>query len=418
MGEPLWRTPPGRLAAGHVYGMAGALGAELRRLAGRFGPEAVAGLVPQVVRLLELLEALAGPGPGPGPEAEALLRTVPSLRGERREGAAEAEPACEEPERRLCEAPRTEQVLQTRLAQLEEENQKLLVQLAANQSQEDVTLRKEREVMLRLKEVVDKQRDEIRAQAHEIVCKNRDVEALQEQLNRFMSMNEDLRHKLAVVQAQLKSALEKKESFEMMALENQREVDRLTRAASAPFPRPRMSETASPAAELRRPDQGRNSAPSGFSKEEFQQILQERNELKTSLFLVQEELAYYQRELLNDQRIPGLLLDAMRSTIKKQRKKIRAKMLGTVEEQASSDEDEGSWLPPPRTDCVDSQPPESKIKSFFGLWYHSSSKDPPDPGCSGVWEITDSQGVHFGQEEEDKPTHGSSTERCLLPDLS
>lgn len=32
--------------------------------------------------------------------------------------------------------------------------------------------------MLRLKEVVDKQRDEIRAQAHEIVCKSRDTEAV------------------------------------------------------------------------------------------------------------------------------------------------------------------------------------------------------------------------------------------------
>lgn len=34
-----------------------------------------------------------------------------------------------------------------------------------------------------------------------------------------------------------------------------------------------------------------------FSKEELQQILQERNELKTSLFLVEEELAYYQRSV-------------------------------------------------------------------------------------------------------------------------
>lgn len=32
--------------------------------------------------------------------------------------------------------------------------------------------------MLRLKEVVDKQRDELRAQAHEIVCKSRDTEAV------------------------------------------------------------------------------------------------------------------------------------------------------------------------------------------------------------------------------------------------
>lgn len=42
----------------------------------------------------------------------------------------------------------------------------------------DSTLRKEREVMLRLKEVVDKQRDEIRAQAHEILLKTQDTEAV------------------------------------------------------------------------------------------------------------------------------------------------------------------------------------------------------------------------------------------------
>ncbi|XP_050785257.1 rab-interacting lysosomal protein isoform X2 [Gopherus flavomarginatus] len=379
MEEPLWRTPAGRLAPEHVYRMAGALGAELQRLSGRFGPEAVAGLVPQVVRLLELLEALAGPA---GAEsscrdpAETLLRTLQSLRGERRREEAAA-PGASDLEQKLSEAQRKEHVLQNQLAQLEEENQKLLAQLAESQSQEDSTLRKEREVMLRLKEVVDKQRDEIRAQAHEIVCKNHDTEAVQ-----------------------LKSALEKKEDLETTVLENRREIDRLSRTASGASPRLNMDGAAAPVEELQHQDWGRNSAPSCFSKEELKQILQERNELKTSLFLVQEELAYYQRELLNDERIPSFLLDAMKSTIKKQRKKIRAKMLGTAEEPASSDEDESA-------DCVDSQPRESKIKSFFDLWYHSSSKDPPNPGCSGVWEISDSQDVHFEQEEENKPTHGS-----------
>lgn len=69
MAEPLWRTPPGRLAPPHVYRMAGALGAELRRLSARFGPDAVAGLVPPVVRLLELLEALVAAPPGAEGEA-------------------------------------------------------------------------------------------------------------------------------------------------------------------------------------------------------------------------------------------------------------------------------------------------------------------------------------------------------------
>lgn len=66
-GEHSWRP---RAAAGAetaaelVYHLAGALGTELQELARRFGPEAAAGLVPLVVRALELLEkAAVGPAP-------------------------------------------------------------------------------------------------------------------------------------------------------------------------------------------------------------------------------------------------------------------------------------------------------------------------------------------------------------------
>uniref|UniRef100_A0A8C4P7J2 Rab interacting lysosomal protein n=1 Tax=Dromaius novaehollandiae TaxID=8790 RepID=A0A8C4P7J2_DRONO len=240
----------------------------------------------------------------------------------------------------------------------------------------------QRRLMLRLKEVVDKQRDEIRAQAHEIVCKSRDTEALQEQLNRFMSMNEDLRHKVAVVQAQLKSALEKKSDLEAVVLQTQREMSRRTRTDP--------------------PHQGPGKSPAHccFSKEELQQILQERNELKTNLFLVQEELAYYQRELLNEERIPSFFLDAMKSTIKKQRRKIRAKMLGTAEEPASWDAaaSPGRLLSPTPLICS---------PGSFGLWYQGSSGDPPAPSCAGAWEIVDSLETHPEQEGERRPAAGS-----------
>ncbi|NWI34149.1 RILP protein, partial [Sula dactylatra] len=306
-------------------------------------------------------------------------------------------------EQRLWETECRERALHSRLVRLEEQNRQLLGQLAESQSQEDSTARKEREVMLRLKEVVDKQRDELRAQAHEIVCKSRDTEALQEQLHRFMAMNEDLRHKVAVVQAQLKSALEKKSDLEAAMLQTQREMSRRSRTASEiQQPQPGLEGASSPVEEPQRPDanMGRSTAHCCFSKEELEQILQERNELKTNLFLVQEELAYYQRELLNEERVPSFFLDAMKSTIKRQRKKIRAKMLGTVEESASSDEDEGSWLPARGADCVDAQPPESKIRSFFGLWYQGSSKDPPASSCSGAWEIINSLDTQLEQEAE------------------
>ncbi|NXG50556.1 RILP protein, partial [Psilopogon haemacephalus] len=316
----------------------------------------------------------------------------------------------QDPEQRLWEAERRERSLQGRLARLEEQNQQLLGQLAESQSQEDSTVRKEREVMLRLKEVVDKQRDELRAQAHEIICKSRDTEALQEQLHRFMAMNEDLRHKVAVVQAQLKSALEKKSDLEAAMLQTQREMSKRSRTtAESQQPKPSLGEAPSPAEEPQHQDgdAGRSPAHCCFSKEDLQQILQERNELKTNLFLVEEELAYYQRELLNEERVPSFFLDAMKSTIKRQRKKIRAKMLGTTEEPASSDEEEASWLPAHGTDSVDAQPPESKIRSFFGLWYQGSSKDPPTPSCSGAWEIIDSLDTEMEPERESEPAASS-----------
>lgn len=45
----------------------------------------------------------------------------------------------------------------------------------------------------------------------------------------------------------------------------------------------------------RQPGRPAEAGPSGFSKEELQQILQERNELKAKVFLLKEELAYFQR---------------------------------------------------------------------------------------------------------------------------
>lgn len=98
-----------------------------------------------------------------------------------------------------------------------------------------------------------------------------------------------------------------------------------------------------------------------FTKKEVRDIIFERNELKTNLFLVQEELSYYQRwtcrpqklhqihlplendpsvclcrEILNEERCPGFLLEAVRSAIKKRRRVIKAKMLGIPVNDCSS----------------------------------------------------------------------------------
>ncbi|KAL8198908.1 UNVERIFIED_CONTAM: hypothetical protein K2H54_029454 [Gekko kuhli] len=384
-------SAPRQLALEQVYRLAGALGSELQRLSDLCGPGAVAGLVTQVVCLLELLEALAA---GAGPRKQPLPPQQEAPAGE------------EDGEQALSEGRKREHLLQVRLAQVEEENQKLLAQLAGGQSQADRTTRQEREVMLRLKEVVDKQRDEIRAQAHEILSKSRDVEALQEQLSRFMAVNEELRHKLAIVQAQLKKALEEKEGLENALSETSREGNSRNRVRGGREPSRLGTDqgaAAAPPASEEAPC--RHQGGRCFSKEELQQILQERNELKTSLFLVREELAYYQRELLNNERIPSLLLAAMKSAIRKQQKKVRAKMLGTPEESGSSEEEEeeGVWLAAPDSDAVDGPVAPSRIKSFFGLWYRSSTtstKEGSAEASPAAWEIVDPQ--EAGPEQVEK----------------
>uniref|UniRef100_A0A6I8RUC6 Rab interacting lysosomal protein n=1 Tax=Xenopus tropicalis TaxID=8364 RepID=A0A6I8RUC6_XENTR len=256
----------------------------------------------------------------------------------------------------------------------------------------DCAAREERDLMLQLKKVVDMQRDQIRALTHETTQRNKDAEALQEQLDRFMKMNEDLRHKMSVLQAQLKSSLQRKTELEALLQEKRKESDALSKTIVVAPGIPDSNMNTSLCATVK--EDSRSSQPC-FTKEEVKQILQERHELKTNLFLVNEELQYYQRELLNDERIPSLLLCGIKSAIKKQRKKIKAKMLGITESAtSSSDEEDNTWAQAAGTDCVDSKPADSKIKSLFGTWYSKPVAD------TGPWEIITPKEINQEQKGE------------------
>ncbi|XP_068126394.1 rab-interacting lysosomal protein [Hyperolius riggenbachi] len=351
------------------------------------GLESVSGVVPQVVRVLELLESFVASGRERSytEEQELLIRAVRSSSREERPDL----------EQKLLEAQKKEHDLQNQLSQLTEENQKLLGQLTETKSQGECAAREERDLMLKLKVVVDRQRDEIRSLTRENHQKNKDTEALQEQLTRVMNVNEDLRRKLSVVNAQLKSSLQRKTDLENSLQQKQKEIDSLPLRMDVP---PVVADSNMNTLECKSQENNVNGEPSlslmCFTKEDVKQIIQERNELKTNLFLVNEELNYYQRELLNDERIPGIVLVGVKSAIRKQRKKIKAKMLGSVESPTSSDDDDSTWTQTTATDCVDSKPPDSQIKSLFGTWYGKQTTEP------GPWEIINSKEISVIQKEE------------------
>ncbi|XP_054649713.1 RILP-like protein 1 [Dunckerocampus dactyliophorus] len=377
------------LTVDDVYEIAKGIGTELERLIDSYGKESVVGLVPKVVKVLELLESFAARNHAHKYREEELLRTFESLQlqQKRRAGNDEINEKHEIREqhqkeqqwRSKCEE------LQVQVQQLQEDNEQLQSRLKGSHAHDDRVQRQEREVMLKLKQVVDKQRDELRAKVQEITTISKEVEALQEQLERFMKMNAELRHKQNVLQAQLKSTVERKADMEADLKEKVKVIEELqaqmdrTNSNSHSSPGHTNSKT-EPSADLKDPDQP------CFTKKEVRDIIFERNELKTNLFLVQEELNYYQREILNEERCPGFLLEAVRSIITKKRKVIKAKMLGTAVNDCSSDEEDKR----PLTEVDGTEKPaESRIRNLFGFltWTGSGRSPTHMSNATSSWEI-------------------------------
>ncbi|TNN38639.1 RILP-like protein 1 [Liparis tanakae] len=406
------------LTVDDVYDIAKLIGADVERLIDGCGKESVAGLVPKIVKVLELLENFTSRNREHELREEELLKTFETLQlrkkkttttttragGENDEGEHEIRELQQKEQQwgRRCEE------LEAQVQQLQEEREELTEErsrLKGSHAQEDRAQRQEREVMLKLKQVVDKQRDELRAKAQEITTVSKEAEALQEQLERFMKMNAELRHKQKVVQAQLKSSVERKADMEADLKEKNLEIETLQSQLedsggnnnnnNGPSS---LSHAASLESKKKSADDQKDLDRPCFTKKEVRDIIFERNELKTNLFLVQEELNYYQREILNEERCPGFLLEAVRSAIKKRRKLIKAKMLGFGENEcSSSDEEEEEERGSTEVDGSEAdKPAESRIRNLFGFLTRSGSgQSHAHTGSSAsTWEIIgDSEGA-------------------------
>ncbi|XP_042589160.1 RILP-like protein 1 isoform X1 [Cyprinus carpio] len=369
-----------------VYDIAAVVGQEFERIIDQYGCEALSRLVPKVVRVLEILEVLVSRN-SISPETEELRLELDRLRLERMD-------RMEKDRKHKKELELVEDVwrgeaqdLLSQIAQLQEENKTLLNNMSVKecpmteediQKQEGMTER-ERQVMKKLKEVVDKQRDEIRAKDRELTLKNEDVEALQQQLNRLMKINHDLRHKITVVDAQGKALIEQKVELEASGQARQQELGNLLQEVSRlkerlkeqgkmssemeePVgpPSPAKSSKAAPswgqdlASELLagglETEEGplhfipHTGAPGAltddgeeekddedaaflwealcdddmssvdpndpnrprFTLQELRDVLHERNELKAKVFMLQEEIAYYKSDELEEDTGPPL----------------------------------------------------------------------------------------------------------------
>lgn len=216
-----------------VYDIAAVVGQEFERIIDQYGCEALSRLMPKVVRVLEILEVMVSRN-SINPDTEELRLELDKLRLERLDRLEKEKKHRKELEL-VEDVWRGEaQDLLSQIAQLQEENKTLLTNLSIKDpmSEEDLQrhegmTERERQVMKKLKEVVDKQRDEIRAKDREITLKNDDIEALQQQQSRLMKINHDLRHRISVVEAQGKGMIEQKVELEAAAQARAQEVNAL-----------------------------------------------------------------------------------------------------------------------------------------------------------------------------------------------
>uniref|UniRef100_A0A8C9RZN5 RILP-like protein 1 n=1 Tax=Scleropages formosus TaxID=113540 RepID=A0A8C9RZN5_SCLFO len=311
-----------------VYDIAAVVGQEFERIMDQYGCEVLSRLMPKVVRVLEILEVLVSRN-SMSPETEELRLELDRLRLERMD-RLEKEKKHQKELELVEDVWRVEaQDLLSQIAQLQAENKSLLTNLSHRdcplteeelQRQEGMTER-ERQVMKKLKEVVDKQRDEIRAKDRELTLRNEDVEALQQQQNRLMKINHDLRHKITVVEAQGKALIEQKVELEAFGQAQQQELASLRQEVArlrerlqgevkqnGEEPPPPSTEALSDEdftgdkcnLDLKDPNRPR------FTLQELRDVLHERNELKAKVFMLQEELAYYKSEEVEEEMAPAV----------------------------------------------------------------------------------------------------------------
>ncbi|KAJ3603998.1 hypothetical protein NHX12_028739 [Muraenolepis orangiensis] len=311
-----------------VYDMAAVVGQEFERLIDRYGREVALRLMPKVVRILELLEVLVSRS-AVSPEADELRRELDRMRQERSD--RQDKDRQHQKELELVEDLWRGEIqdMLTKISQLQSENNRLLSSLSTKVQKpstdqepprEEGRSEREQQRTNEMRDMVNKQRHQLCAKDHELSRRSEDVEALQAQQLRLMRMNQDLRHRLATVESQGKAAILQKTELEAVAQARLQEVGSLQQELSRLkaqlwYRQPAPSGWGWKAEEenldswtlsssLRQyrarggdeEDGSEDGSEKRFTLQELRDVLQEKNELKAQVFLLEEELAYYKSE--------------------------------------------------------------------------------------------------------------------------
>ncbi|XP_078681055.1 RILP-like protein 1 isoform X3 [Branchiostoma floridae x Branchiostoma belcheri] len=320
MAEEEHSSIPLELTVVDVYKWAAEIGQEFERLIDTFGADSVTELMPKVVRVLEQLEKLVDRDEKEHNEVSELRLDVQRLQAmylEKSEHNIRIQKDLEQVDESWKEEAK--ELLQT-ISRLREENKQLNTALSSYTKGQHAQAKEisdsDFEVMARLKETVDRQRDTLRAKDMEINQRNMELEALQSQVERLAKVNHDLRRKQAITQQQGKSLVEEKAHLQASLQGKEQEIaalkdrlglkgdlgDQIIKEDSSDMTQPADTShmDGKLVIDLSDPDRPR------FTMTELRSVLQEKNELKIRLMEVEDELSKYKNKLTKStQTLPG-----------------------------------------------------------------------------------------------------------------
>lgn len=280
-----------------VFDIASEIGKEFEKIIDQHGPDAVTSIMPRVIVALEHLECLASKNERENTKLQELGDHISKLEHEKTERAQdrlrfekeveEIEDSWKEETKELVEMVNRLQMENKKLSQLLEANKDASPLSSLLTPEIDIA------VLQKLRAQVDSLRDQMRAKEAELSYRNSDVENLKRQIERLTSTVRDLRRKQRVNQVQVRGLIDERADFLAALQDHQREVSVLKQQLGIVEKENEdlyISQSEVPdlrnkaVYDLDDPDRPR------FTTSELKEILRERNQLKTKLNDLEEEL--------------------------------------------------------------------------------------------------------------------------------
>ncbi|XP_076801891.1 RILP-like protein 1 isoform X2 [Clavelina lepadiformis] len=313
-----------------VYSIASSVGREFERLTDAFGGAIFVGVMPKIIRILEMLEDLVKKQDGKMDKITELTAAVQKLqldsmlKDEKQQEEVEiVESAWKDETRGLLETVST----------LEEDNRRLtalltekLEELEVNDNNNAQMFHDQQNVFVaNLTEQMEKQRTEIKNKNKLLDENAQEIDALQSQITRMTKLNVDLRNKAALLEQQGKSLIEKQSELEARLFTKGNALTDLQMRSlrqEKNFCGTSSLETKHCATSVNSNDENWPGDPLMSNKQiidltdpnrprytlqELQEVLNDRNQLKARCFLLEEELIFHRGdekwEELNDSEI-------------------------------------------------------------------------------------------------------------------